>query len=320
MVDKAIATAIAIVPMASTLKYRTAIGQSSSATLVAERPTSRWCARKTRASIRMAHPVDGHPTLGMSNLDKLVALKVKEKAHLLQPSGQQVFTDNTVCGVGLETAWDDFDVNSGWKSVLLTASERYKLNAFPSWPWFSSDTLFMRDGRHQLIAKYEIQPLVDKMLTTLYNAAGRYLTEIELRRHISAGQIGFIAIGGGGSALPNITPPLKQLMPAAQVLNIQPDKATSLVQRGAAYHAFNPFIYDRRAAKSYGIKAFKPKNPENSVGRTVPQEPAQSGVGNKTEAPAVYYPYFHRYIQRGSIIQKAPSQTRSRRLALTAAS
>ena len=252
--------------------------------------------------VSMKYAAGGNAMLGMSNLDKVIALLVTNKAgNLLQQSGQHVIANQIVLGRDLETAWSKFAADDDWKSHVLMASEAYKIAAFPIWTIFEGNTVRLPDGRFQEITKQEFQPFVNAMLDSLRRAIQTYLQDVQRAGQVAASQIRYAAIGGGGSALPGIVATIESLMPQVTVLRIDPALATSLVQRGAAFHAFNPLIFERRAAKSYGIRTYKSVKPA----REVPEKETRPGEDEHGQK-VPFYPYYEVFLPRNKIIDADP--------------
>jgi molecular chaperone HscC len=251
--------------------------------------------------VRMPHAVGGNPLLGMSNLDKVIALLVARKLNMLQPSGMRVLNDHTVLGVDLETAWKEFDVSAAWKSDLLARGEAFKRSAFAAWQGFASNTLRAPDGQWVELTKADAQPFVSKMLETLASNAQTYLHEVATRSGIAASQIRFVLVGGGGSALPDVGKTLHALMPSAKVLRIGSMIATSLVQSGAAFYALNPKVYDRRVALSYGVRTARKEIPSWHV----PAEQIEQGEDDNG-AKIPYYPHYEIFLKRNDVIRSEP--------------
>lgn len=253
--------------------------------------------------IRMTHAVGGDSLLGMSNFDKIFALLAASKANMLQPSGQRMLADHVVLGRDLDRAWREFNVNAAWKSSMLLASETFKKRAFEAWQVFVADFVRLPDRQPIELTKGDIQPYVDAMLSELRRDVEAYLDEAQRLSGMSRTQVRHIVIGGGGSALPDIGKVLMQALPAAQVLQISPSIATSLVQRGTACHGINTTIYDRRIASSYGVKSYRQEKPPYDV----PEEEIRDGEAvDGTTVP--HYPYYEVFLRRNDIIRPEPIQ------------
>src|SRR6185437_3347369 len=134
----------------------------------------------------------GDKLLGMSNLDKVIALLVARKMDMLQPSGVSALNRHVVQGRDLENAWGEFEVAPSWKSSLLTASESLKRRVFPIWPAFTSDVVQTPDDEYIKITKEELQPFVDAMLNALAVDIRTYLNEAKSKNGISESQIHYV--------------------------------------------------------------------------------------------------------------------------------
>lgn len=256
--------------------------------------------------IRVKFAAGGNPLLGMSNLDKVIAMLIANKMRQLQMSGQRALSEYAVAGAALENAWKAYLPDPRWKAKLLRRSEAIKRNAFRDWRRWESDFMQTPDGVLREITKAELEPFVRKMNSTLAENVQSYLTESVALGRLHRDMVRFVVIGGGGSALPGIGATLTGAMTGApELLQIDPTIATSLVQRGAAFHGLNSTIYDRRSNHHYGVKTYRLDKPSYHVDPKNIQKGDRKGGVEPT-----YYPWYEVYVHRNDIIAPGTSISR----------
>ncbi len=251
--------------------------------------------------VRMKHTVGGNPLLGMSNLDKVIALLVARKLDQLQPGQTRVLSGHIVLGKDLEDTWQAYGAEDHYKSDLLKQGEAYKRGAFEAWQAFRSNMVRSPDNQWVELTKADVQPFVAKVLSTLAGNVQTYLSEVATNSDISASQVRYVIIGGEGSALPDVANTLQTLMPSATVLKIDSTIATSLVQRGAAFYGLNPTVFDRRIAISYGVRVARKGKPSWNV----PENEIEQGEDDDGRK-LPYYPYYEVFLKRNDIVRPQP--------------
>lgn len=255
--------------------------------------------------IRMKYAAGGNPLLGMSNLDKIIAMLIADSMNQLQPSGQYVLREHIIAGAELENAWKAYQPDPRWKATLLHRSEMIKRNACTNWRNWESDYMQTPDGVLRGIEKASLQPFIEAFYRQLARDVGSYLTESVSHGHLRPDIVRYIVVGGGGSALPGIGA-LASLMPGGpEPLQIVATTATSLVQRGAAFHGLNSTIFDRRSNHDYGVKTYSLQKPDYPV---APDHLEKGDRKNGVES--TYFPWYEVYVHRNDII--SPGTTISR--------
>ena len=251
-----------------------------------------------QVQLQMLAAAGGEKQLGMSNLDKVIALRASAHKNQVREDGLVILRDLVVFGNQLEQAWNAFPVDAAWKARLLYLSERLKIDAFEGWTNLSDWSLTLPNQSQVVLDKaQDLAPMVQAMHLAVRQSTERYLAELATTRSIQTSDIDFVIIGGGGSALPDIHQAFEQLLPRAKILPIAPEIATSLVQRGAAINALEPgIIKDPRVNTSYGIKVYRSEKPTYFCTDTMQAE--REGV------MTTFYAHYDVYLRRGDAIQE----------------
>lgn len=207
----------------------------------------------------------GDGMLGMSNLDKLLAL------YLMCRQGFLVFDDldeigrkikyvvNTPVARGdqLEEAWRLAQARRNdphWWSWMLQQCEVLKRQVCTFWNSQDRWLFTFPDGVQTTINRQELDPFVNSMNATIRTATMRYLNELRTRIGFDPTDITHVVISGGGSHLPKVRETFHQIAPRAEFPRIEEDDVMTLVQGGAAVHAFRPeIVQERRSNASYGL-------------------------------------------------------------------
>lgn len=251
-----------------------------------------------KGMVRMQAAVSGDGLIGMSNLDKAIGLKACAKRDMLLPEELAVSQGNIVFGLELERAWKMFGASDAFKSMLLGACEAAKINICQDWGAQESVPIAFPDKDLKLLdATADLKPLFDAMNRAVQQSTRAYLADLAAAQGIVASDIHYVIIGGGGSALPEISETLQGLVPQARILSLAPEISTSLVQRGAAVHAHSPgMIRSRRVNASYGIKSYTDVRPDYPCADTVSVK--------RNGTTVTYYAHYTVYLKRGDEVKE----------------
>lgn len=215
----------------------------------------------------------GDADLGMSNLDKLLALLLMRKGGLLASEEVNAALDQPiVAGKDLERAWDAAQQatkesqkqnTNAWWAWLLPHCEDLKRNICDHWDKQDVWPATLPNGGRFTITRDEVRPFIEAMNTAIKGAVIRYLEDLRLELSFERDHFTRAIVVGGGSRLPGIREALASLLPNAVIQHIKESEVTSLVQRGAAVHAYRPeIVLERRCGSSFGIYTWSEEPPK----------------------------------------------------------
>lgn len=223
-------------------------------------------------AIRVKGGAGGNDHLGMSNLDKVLALLWLKKADIPLPElAERVLRHHLVNGLELDSAWDsivEVYPSHRWRSDLLRRAEIRKIEVCRYWdslPPMLAETL---PSNHQILfSRADLQPFVDRMNQEVQASIDTYIRGLETHG-ITYNSITCVVFSGGGSGLPQIASHVEELFArhrtAARPVTTRTITSDGplMVQHGTAIFAFDPSIVkERRFNASYGVRTSDPEKP-----------------------------------------------------------
>lgn len=259
-------------------------------------------------AIKVKAAPGGDPDVGMSNLDKILALHVMRQQGLLATSETEevdaVLSQAIVFGDRLESAWavaQKLVNDSAWCSALLLRCEDLKRSICDLWNQQDSWRLRLPNGVGLTVSKDEVRPYFQAMNDAVKSAAIRYLDDLQTSLQISPEDVTFVIASGGGSRLPGIREALASLLQKAVVQQIKETEARSLVQRGAAYCAYRPeTVLERRCNSSYGVYTW------SSVPPKYPKYFERGERKRHGDRVVTLYPVYEKFLHRHDPIPVSP--------------
>lgn len=226
-------------------------------------------------AIRVKGGAGGNGHLGMSNLDKILAMLWLKKAIDLPPQAEQMLKDHIVNGVEVDLAWDAIPqvyTSHTHRSDLLRQAEVKKIEICRYWdtlPATLSESL--PTGHVVLFNGQDIQPSIDRMNQEVQASVDTYIRGLSAH-HITYNTITRVVFSGGGSGLPGIAAGVEQLF-ARHRTTAQPllvrlihHDGPLMVQRGTARFAFDhDIVMERRFNASYGVRTSDEEKPKGGT-------------------------------------------------------
>jgi molecular chaperone DnaK (HSP70) len=260
--------------------------------------------------IRVKAAPGGDGDLGMSNLDKIMALHLMRRQGLLASADativETVLSRPIILGQELDDAWKAAQTlmnDPAWCGMLLQRCEALKRRICNTWTTLDEWVVVMPRGEQVVVVRDEVAPYFAAMNDAVAAATVRYLDDLRTAEavQLSAQDITSVLVVGGGSRLPNIRETLVRKLPSATVRQINDREVTSLVQRGAACCAFRPeTILERRCNSSYGVYTWSEKPPK------YPDYFKRGEIKPRENGPARLYPTYERLLRRHDPLPVAP--------------